>query len=232
VTVTVVPVDRSPDDLLIEIDRTPACDHRVRDDDVERVWAERVKHYPRSFDGPVLSFDGYEDGVVRTRIDSYKRLAVQPDVATGVCVLSVSGIVRCERPDPAVLIGRRSPSTRIYGNMWELGPSGSVDPPERGSRITGEFVLDQLRAESREEIGAELTPTRSRVTALIIDHVANSCDVTIEVVLPEPLDINVGEGWEYTEAQWIPISGLPAFAEAHADETIAPTLATFDLILP
>ena len=230
--VTVVPVDRAPDDLMITIDRTPTTPTSPigTTSEIERVWAERVKLFPRSFNAPILAFNSYEDGVLRCRIDDYKRLAVQPDVATGVCVLSVSGVVRCELPEPAVLLGRRSPSTRIYGGMWELGPSGGVDPPVHGSRVSGEHALDQLRTESREEIGVELTPTSSRVTALIIDHVANSCDITIEVLIPEQFDVNAGDGWEYTETIWVPIRDLGAFAVEHRDEIIAPTLATFDLI--
>jgi len=228
VTVTVVPVDRAPDDLIIEIDRTPPPRTTP---EIERVWAERVKLYPRSFNAPILAFNGYEDGVVRCQTDDYKRLAVQPDVPTGVCVLSVSGVVRCESPEPAVLLGRRSPGTRVYGGMWEVGPSGGIDPPMYGTRVSGEHALDQLRTESREEIGVELTPTRARVIALVVDHVAHSCDITIEVVLAEQIDVHVGEGWEYTEAIWVPIQNLHAFASDHHDEIIAPTLATFDLIL-
>ena len=76
---------------------------------VSREWARLCARNPRLFDGPVLSVLNFdqESNVIHCRRDGYRRLCVQPAVATGVRLLSVTGVLFTN-----------------YGMMLGSGPTG------------------------------------------------------------------------------------------------------------
>src|SRR5262245_13445545 len=104
-------------------------------------WEQLCRENPRHYDGPLLSvvtFDP-ERGEMLCRRDQYQRLAVQPQVATGVHLLAVTGVLVATDGGGRryVLLGRRGKQTRVFGGMWELGPSGGVAPPPANVQSLG-----------------------------------------------------------------------------------------------
>jgi hypothetical protein len=202
---------------------------------VEARWAELCAENPRYFDGPVLSvvtFDP-EANEVLCRRDRYMRLAVQPQVATGVQQLAVTAVLTASDAmgRKHVLLGRRSPQTRIYGGMWELGPSGGVAPPPLNvDELPEDALLSHLADEVSEEVGLELRGGRG--VAMVRDHVAHSDDVCIECDLGplEALGASGPANWEYTETVWLPVDAVAQFDEGNAGEIIAPTRAVLRIL--
>jgi hypothetical protein len=118
--------------------------------------------------------------------------------------------------------------TRMYGGMWELGPSGGVEPPPgRASLCEGDLV-EQLQREFEEETGSSARLRGVRVAAVCHDLVAHSYDV---VFVCEASAAEVGaagpERWEYEGLRWAPVESLRDFDRGHAGEIIAPTRGLF-----
>lgn len=208
---------------------------------IER-WEAMRRTKPRLFNGPVLSYLGFAEGVVRARRDSYQRLAVQEHepaiVEPAVMQLSVTGLVTAldERGARHVLVGKRSHATRIYGGLWELGPSGGIDAPPLSQRsLDGFDVFRQLVQEMREETGLPADPDPGPIVAITVDHVATSADLVMRVDLARPVDEIVahtdrsGEhGWEYETTRWIGCAEFGAFVDAMP--CIPPTVALAGLV--
>ncbi len=205
------------------------------------IWNSMCRENPRLFDGPILSVCSIEprQGAIDTlvvRLGSYAALAVQnPRIAghveTGTDQLSVTAVVlaRDESGCERVLLGERGAGTRIYSSMWELGPSGGIDPPSPGTRkVTRDMIDTQVEAETREEIGGSLRVRIESVPAITYDPIARSYDVVAlcraeSIAAPEIAEPN----WEYERARWIPLSEIAAFDREHARSIIAPTRALF-----
>jgi hypothetical protein len=198
---------------------------------IDSEWQRQCATNPKLFDGPVLSVTGLDPGrEIRVRRDSYKRLAVQPAVETGVEQLSVTGIVlsRDARGREHVLLGRRGTQTRIYGGMWELAPSGGIDPPapDRSSLCEGDLI-EQLQREFVEETGIQSPLSALRPHALCQDLHARSCDIvfvcTLERFNHPP--ITAPDGWEYQGLRWAALAEIRRFESEHG--VIPPTRAMF-----
>lgn len=205
------------------LDHSPSPDPAPHAE-VDAEWSRRVAANPRLYDGPLLAVERIDDTAIICRRDSYKRLAVQPAVATGVEQLSVTGILtRDERAGAAVLLGRRAASTRIYGGLWELGPSGGVEPPPPGTTtLTDADLAAQLRREIAEEAGPGLALGEPRAITICHDPAAHSHDIVFRcpiLAAPPPRPGN----WEYDDVRWIPLASLAAFERDH--ELIPPTRA-------
>jgi hypothetical protein len=198
---------------------------------LDELWARESARNPRLFDGPILSAVEIDAAAahLRCRRATYRELLAHPVVDTGVLQVSVTGLTTA--PDAhgreCVLLARRSPQTRIYGSMWELAPSGGLDPPPRTASdadetMAGQAAWDQLMAEVEEELGlnpAALTPADP--LCLCTDPVARSIDIVLPVRLPAPAA--PAHAWEYLDARWISREDLPAFVNDHAADVIAPT---------
>jgi hypothetical protein len=198
---------------------------------IETEWARRVAANPMLHDGAVLSVLGFDadTNMIAARRDSYKRLAVQPRVPTGVRLLAVTAILRAVDASGAshVLLGRRSHRTRIYGGCWELGPSGGVGvPPPAVERMGLDELCEHLIEEVREEAGLSVEGPGVPV-AYVRDHVAFSDDLVL-LLEAGPLDaVKAASGpanWEYEETRWMPVADAAAF---DGDETIGATRAIF-----
>jgi hypothetical protein len=231
--VTVHPLSCRLADLRLTLDAParrldPAARQRLDD-----LWAREAARNPRLFDGPILSAVEIDAaaGHLRCRRATYRELLAHPVVDTGVMQVSVTGVATTPdaRGRESVLLARRSPQTRIYGSMWELAPSGGLDPPPRATSdaddlMSGQAAWDQLMAEVEEELGldpAALAP--GDPLCLCADPVARSIDIVLPVRLPAPAA--PAHAWEYLEARWIPRDDLPGFVSGHAADIIAPTRA-------
>ena len=187
------------------------------DETADAEWVRQCAANPRLFDGPILSIAGLSPGSeIRARRESYKRLSVQPAVDTGVEQLSVTGIVLASDDAGAehVLMGRRAADTRIYGGLWELGPSGGVDPPAGRLSLCEGDLLEQLQRELNEETGLSTRLRDVRIDALCQDLAARSCDIVLVCRVPDMEDFALPASktrWEYGEVCWVPLREMRRF---------------------
>lgn len=202
-------------------------------------WTALCSANPRFHDGPILAVSaldvttGSVGGVlapvvdrIDARVDSYRRLAVQPHVRTGVRLLGVTAIItaRDERGDVAVLLARRSPDVRIYPDLWEFGPSGGVNvPPPTVVALDAPMLARAAFDEIEEEIGESAAamlggPANFTPFAIIRDDMAFSDDVILRMIQPAPQSLRaaISTSWEYAQVQWVPLHELNAWSNAHA----------------
>lgn len=219
--------------LEVEVTRTaPAIPNSAA---VQAEWDSLCAANPRLFDGALLSVLHIEHANDATRIharpDRFARLAVQPKVATGVRILSVTAICTATREDGSlhVLLGRRARDTRIYGGMWELGPSGGlgVPPPSLRTLDVG-AVWSHLADEVQEEVGVDAPA--GRAIAITRDQVAMSDDVVFHCDLGAFAEAHAATraaNWEYEDVRWLDVREVAAFDREHGDAIIVPTRALF-----
>lgn len=201
---------------------------------VEQEWSRLVAGNPRLHDGGVLSVLSFDQDhhAILARRDSYKRLAVQPRVHTGVRLLGVTALL--EAIDGSgrrhVLLGRRGVQTRLYGGQWEIGPSGGVSlPPLNIERLSLADLCASLHDEISEETGLT-APVAGTPAAYVRDHFACSDDLVIAFSLGE-LDavrhLARPANWEYQETHWMPLDCASQF---DTPETIGASRALFRLL--
>ncbi|MFI4873183.1 MAG: hypothetical protein ACIARQ_15320 [Phycisphaerales bacterium JB061] len=205
--------------------------------EIDACWDRMRAQSPRLFDGGILSFLGEEGGTIRAARETYKHLAVQVEdrslLERPVMQLSVTGVLvaKDKQGTPHVLMGRRSEDTRIYGSLWELGPSGGIDPPAHHISSLDQFaVIRQLQLECQDELGIAGVFTSHAVLGLIDDHLAMSTDIVVRLDLQRNVDelVQSTSNWEYTETRWVPASELVAFGEQ--EQTIPPTAALIPIV--
>ncbi len=230
------PVTPITGDITIAIDDAPPAVTPELGDATERRWAELLAENPRHFDGPILAIESFdpETNTIRARREGYKRLAVQPEVETGVRILSVTGLITAldERGRPCVLLARRSDATRIHGGLWELAPSGGIDPP---GNVSSSFSLEDIRAqlasEMREELGLILEEAGAEPIALVADGPGLSVDIVLRMNTNAPitdLSPSIEQTWEYTALRWVPLGEASSLATRDTGELIP---STRDLLL-
>ncbi len=235
----VLPLPLEGGGLRVAISRDARIPHSAA---VEAAWAKLLAANPRYFDGPILSVlhlphehDAVDTGSphneILVRRDRFSRLAVQPAVNTGVRILSVTGILFSTDKSGRefVLLGKRDHSTRIYGGMWELGPSGGLqDPPIAVTSLDHEAIFANLADEIEEEVGLKLH--KGEAVCLTRDHKAMSDDIVF-MCDAGPLEVAASEAhaanWEYEEVLWLPTDSLAPFDADQASNIIPPTRALF-----
>lgn len=234
------PVIPIPAGSRLEVEIAPAATGPARAE-VEGRWAELCAQNPRLFDGPILALDAIEPGELtrlRARRSSYKHLAVQNPgpgcVDTGTDQLSITVVITAADRGGTehVLLGQRGARTRIYPLMWELGPSGGVDPPP--TDITSLTLNDLARhalVEVEEELAGAVQVEITGAPCLTSDPFARSYDVVLLARATQPIDPQATSAapanWEYADARWIAIAEIGAFAASHTTSIIGPTLALF-----
>jgi hypothetical protein len=205
--------------------------------EIDACWDSMRAKSPRLFDGGILSFLSEEGGLIRASRETYKHLSVQVEdrslLEHPVMQLSVTGVLIAKDTSgaPNVLMGKRSEDTRIYGSLWELGPSGGIDPPAHNINSLDEFaVIRQLQLECQDELGIAGVFTSHAVLGLIDDHLAMSTDIVVRLDLQRRVDelIESDSNWEYTETRWVPADKLVEFGEQ--EQTIPPTAALLPIV--
>lgn len=196
---------------------------------IDARWDEMRRANPRLFDDPILSVTSLKPGhEIVCEYSSYKRLAVQDHVLTGVEQLSVTGVViGAGAAGPSVLIGRRGATTRIYGGKWELAPSGGIDAEPGRPFLADRDIAAQLQREFEEETGSRARLRNIRTAAICHDAVAHSYDVVL--MCEAGIDEVRGDPgrWEYDGVRWARVDAVGAFDRDHSPEIIAPTRALF-----
>lgn len=215
---------QDPAGLTIGVSYEPAPVDPALEEAIESRWTELLADNPDYFDGPILAYQRYDEAThtVHARVGSYRRLAVQSaehnPVQTGVTILSVTGVLTVGE---SVLVARRTDDTRVYPEMWELAPSGGIDPPVLPSvrgvglrSFDGELALSELRKEAEEELGLEIDTSGARILGLVEDPPpGHSMDLVIRVEI-EPVSVMSLGSWEYDDVGFAPIYELSEFARA------------------
>jgi 8-oxo-dGTP pyrophosphatase MutT (NUDIX family) len=200
---------------------------------IDAAWAKLLAANPRYFDGPMLSVlhIDRETCTIHTRRDRFSRLAVQPPLNTGVRICSVTAVLTARDGAGSlhVLLGKRSPQTRIYADMWELGPSGGLSvPPPALSELDQAAIFSHLQDEVSEEVGLHIaTGTAWGITR---DDIAKSDDIVFICDCGDLLAARAhtsAANWEYTAVQWLATRDVADFDAKHAEAIIGPTRALF-----
>lgn len=217
--ITLEPIE---DFQQISIDRTPSPslapeEQRLIDD----AWAKLCAENPRYFNSPMLSFESASshNANIRACVRPYMHHAVRDTIDVGISLLAVTAVVML---DDRVLIGKRSTQSHRYGGLWELGPSGGIDVPDRGDTIDRNGLLAESLREVEEEAGFVPEVVRHDVVALIHDHLVGSTDlaVVLEIKAPQSLRIN----WEYDDTRWLNLGELASWCDQRPDEIIPTTV--------
>ncbi|MFT5424186.1 MAG: 8-oxo-dGTP pyrophosphatase MutT (NUDIX family) [Phycisphaerales bacterium] len=247
----VTPLDQKPSELTIEIGPAARGDERAPADaeheqEFERRWAGLCAANPRLFNGPILAYNAFDasTSTVRAHTSDYKHLAVQRDFDSrlpgGTTILSVTGILTAtaQGNTRCVCVAQRSHSTRVYGGLWELAPSGGIDVPggidspgeidtPRDSSLLafdGELAATALKTELKEELGLEPYTcdwSAARILGLVLDERSGSLDIMFHVEhrpprSAQPIPIGLwpasgGSSWEYEAVRWVPLIELADF---------------------
>jgi 8-oxo-dGTP pyrophosphatase MutT (NUDIX family) len=181
-------------------------------------WQSLCRDNDRLYDGPILSVVSLDipHAHIHARRDRYSRLAVQPQVKTGVRLLAVTGVLTaCDQGGREyVMMGKRSDKIHAYPGLWEFGPAGGMAvPPVTIDRFGMELLGAHLKDEIMEEAGVDISLSTMTPCALVRDHLAMSDDVVIRCdlgVLDDAAQVP-NANWEYTQVRWIPLDALPNF---------------------
>lgn len=207
----------------MRIDRDPAKFPVQHIKQVECVWEQFQESNPRYFNGGILSFASFDtnSGTIHARAEEYKHHAVRDSIDLGVTLLAVTGVLvatdeqGCER----IMIGKRSPTTHRYGNLWEFGPCGGIDqPPSEIQMLDQHMILQELHRESIEEAGIDLSNATITPMALVHDDSVGSVDAVYRVQLASiPRQQS---SWEYLECDWLSVEELRNRIITHPDRFI------------
>lgn len=215
--------------VSIELDRSPlTLASQDFEDRVEAQWQRRLKANPKMFNAPLLAVSSFDPltGAIKGRVEEYRRMVVQPEVDTGVVLLAVTVVLlgTDAQGRKCVILGKRSPKTRIYGNYWELGPSGGVElPPDNVTFLGESYIFEQCALEMEHELNV---PWRNPYLCAVTYERDAQC---LDLIVSADVDIPAGglspSNWEYLEVRAVPIEDLPAFDQANAANIIPPTRA-------
>lgn len=216
-------------------------------------WNALVAKNPKYFDGAIVAVKRLPvgDNTILASVDRYARLAVQPSVKTGVCMLAVTGVLIASDASGRehVLLGKRAKNVRCYPGLWEVGPSGGIEAAAIGavgdsqgeqSVVLGEQeIVAQLAKEIEEEIGLIVhdgpakegirTRARAMSVGILSDLSASSEDIVVIVqlgidaheLMRELSPASIAERWEYDDVRVVPIDTLAEFENQH--EMIPPS---------
>lgn len=235
-----LPIDPRAPPLRVVLDAEPAPLDETTEARVRRRWDEITRRNPHAFDGTILAFLGYDarSNTITARRERYRRLAVRPEIETGVVLLGVTGFcsARDRNGHRRVLLARRSTRTRVYGGLWECAPSGGLDAPAgRGNRLELGDVIEAFRRESDEELGLRHETAQPRAVALLRDPIASSLEIVVEARAetdhaggPTLDDLGtrpITRNWEYDDARWFTDAEIAELVRRSPDVLTPPTRA-------
>ncbi len=230
-TVRIEPMSET---VRVVVDHQSAETTEQQDAQIEIAWRDLCARNPRYFNGTMLAFDSYDagTGVVRATVEQYKRHAVRDVVDVGISLLAITGllIARDDQGCKNILLGKRSPNTHRYGNLWEFGPSGGIDVPVQPARTLGlKAIVREIERETMEECGIAMTQHRATPIAMVHDEAVGSTDLAIMIELGGIPPIE--HGWEYLDSRWVDADALERWAQCTPNELIPTTLALVPAVL-
>ncbi len=231
---TLWPITHDDPELLIQLDNSPP--QKLAADEYQ-IWQKLKSLNPRLYNSPIITITSFTPPpqptqpnpapTLHCQLDHYARLAIADTLSSNITVLSITGLLVSTdiNSDPCILLGKRSKQTRIYGDSWELAPSGTLDPDlNPAHHITNDLLNHQLSKELSEEISSDFALKTALPIAIMHDPVAHSLDIIMRADLaspppPLPTDTN----WEYQSLRWLSKHKAPDFIKQNL--VITPTLA-------
>jgi HAD superfamily hydrolase (TIGR01509 family) len=225
-----------PPSLRIEVVRKepplgPEVERRI-----EAVWqSSRDRGGTDLFDGSLLAYHGYRGGILRCRVEAYKRYVAaraDPSLRRELDIRPV-GVSGACRVGGSMLFGERSARVLQYPGRLELVPSGGLDAAAHRSDGTVDFEGQILR-ELREEAGLE--PSRVAVVrpfALYLDIGEQSYDICCEVLLRDPeagKEVSVERSGEYTRLRFVPEERIPSYVRENDSRLVPCSLAMVEAL--
>ncbi len=191
---------------------------------VEEIWQEANRGPGVLYNGPLVSVTDVSPDRLVVRPSEYRHLvAARRDrrlrSALGVRPLAISGLVRV---GDAVVIGRRGDHVSYEPGVWELVPSGGIEP---GDARDGEIdPRDRLLAELAEEAFVSSEAVVGAEPFLLVQDTRDDLfDLALEVVLDiDPAELldrfeRASEAsdrvWEYSRLEVVPVAGLVDWTE-------------------
>lgn len=208
-------------------------------DVIDDAWNELTRLNPRLFDGPIMHVETFDSQApsIAARLDRYRRVAVHPRCPTGVMLLAVRAVLvaKDDAGREHTLIGARHPTTRVYGGLWENGPSGGMPaPPKAPWRLELEDFRAHLAQEAIEEVGISIDSGTVTPLGFCRDQLARGFDVVLRVDLPETIASLAIEtrqrDWEYTAVRWLPVDQVQDFDQEMSSRLIPPTKAIWRML--
>lgn len=187
---------------------------------IDENWrTEKEKRGDSLFNGQVLSFVGYNNGRLETRITDYRTFLAQkrdPSLYAVLQVqfLAVSGLVSL---GSQIVFGKRAMGVAQEPGKWELAPSGGLTPRALG-RDKNHPIEEQFFEELEEELGIPRTAVTSITPFLLVEDTGeHTVDIGLDVRLAGGKD-DISEAMkrrtsEYSEVRWIDLSEVKSFCE-------------------
>lgn len=168
---------------------------------VDSLWKDELKSGKELFDGEVFFLNRIGDSLEGSFLSYRYVLAVglRPELREQFPgkPLGINGITRLEEQ---VLFAKRSQKMALYGGLWELAPSGTVDPL---SQLNGKVdLVHTITNEFREELG--LNPSiirRIHPIGFYLDQEAGTYELCLELRLNAKPEIRLSS--EYSEYRWV-----------------------------
>jgi len=155
--------------------------------EVERIWAEaQAETGGAFFNGTIFSVDSIADGEILGHFIAYKYLIAmtrRPELfsALRVQTLGVSGVLRCA---DGFVLGRRSTRVAQDAGLWELVPSGGIDPSMRTTNGAIDFTRHVL-SELHEEVGISIEKvTAVQPLCVVEDTDRHLFDIAVSLTTP------------------------------------------------
>lgn len=211
-------------DFFIEVSSPPVLElSDSLQQTIENCWKEeKERQGDQLFNGKLLSLISYDAGHLVGYFVEYKRYIAQlrnPNLAE---VLKIKPVCVCgiTSSKDHLLIGLRSSTVTQYPSLYDLAPSGGVDPVSlEGNSIN---LKKQLEQELMEETGLSNEKVLSIKPFVLFDTFSQPCIeicATIEM-RPEALHLTKPAIEEYTELLWVEKSRLREFMTAYRHQFV------------
>ena len=207
-----------PSDFIVQVrDHSSTLSAEI-EQTINEIWeTEKIKRGGKLFNGQILSFIGFEKGILEARITDYRTYLAQmraPHLydALRIRTLAVSGFVAL---GSEVVFGKRAVHLTQDAGKWELVPSGGLTP--RALDSSGRISIEEQFFEELEE---ELRLPRKMVVSMrpflfVEDMKTRVIDIGIDVALSGTRsDIDVAlkrRSDEYSEIRWIDAGEINQF---------------------
>jgi len=194
-----------PEGVFIEIEESSQSLSPLLEREIEKIWKIEVQNR-KMFNDPMLSYLSFNGKKILARVVEYKTYLAQikkEDLYDDLRInpLCVSGIT-CFNSQ--VLVGRRSKGVTQDGGLWELCPSGGLTPHKT--------VKEQFLEELEEEAGIKCESVSALKPFVLVENQrSHVVDIGVEAVLNRG-GLGARSG-EYTEMQWMKLSGIRKLVE-------------------
>lgn len=216
----------SPDCSIVLQAEAPAPVSRDTNTRIEELWQAALRDASSTlYDGPLYSVVELHPNQITVSRTSYRKFIAQSldrnlfdDLQ--IRPIAVTAVLSCV---DGLIFGRRSSKVAFDKNMWELGPSGTLDDEAMQANGTLDY-LTVLEQELAEELGlTNIDTSLAHLLAVHEDTVLKAFDVAVRVrtSLTERDVLSAfatRPTTEYTDIKIVPATAFSDFASACAED--------------